>query len=83
MAQLAKALIARGMRAAAAGRAVRVWQPGNEDGSVWVVPGWTPGGAAVWSWQQGERSQRHPRHDIAGIAEAAARFLAAPTPADG
>jgi len=83
MAQLAKGLIARGMRAAAAGRAVRVWQPGNEDGWIWVVPGWTPGGAAVWSWQQGERSQRHPHDDIAGTAEAVARFLAEPAPADG
>jgi hypothetical protein len=75
-AKLANALIALGMRAAIAGRAVRAWAPANEERSVWVVPGWSAGGAASWSWQRGERSRSHPRSDVAGAADAVMQFLA-------
>jgi hypothetical protein len=52
-AELAVALYALAMRAAAAGRAVRAWRPGNEAGSVWVLQRRSAGGANLWVWQRG------------------------------
>jgi hypothetical protein len=74
-AELTVALYALGMRATTAGRAVRAWRPGNEAGSVWVVPRRSARDADLWWWRRGERSDFHVRVDVAGSAKAIAKFL--------
>ncbi len=79
---LADALNARGLIAVTSGRSVHAWRPGDQAGAILVCPGWTHGGAALWSWQQGKRAGQHDRADIDGTADAVAAFLAGDPPAD-
>ena len=80
--ELAGALNARGLIAVTSGRAVHTWHPGDQPGAILVCPGWSPGGAALWSWQQGTRAGHHARADFDGTADAVAAFLAGGPPPD-
>jgi hypothetical protein len=78
--ELTEALTARGLMAAACGRLVRAWCPSAPDAAIVVCPGWTAGGAALWSWQLHGAAGSHPRGDIPGAAVAVAAFLANDAP---